>query len=92
MAELHDNQDNVLAAETTDRRIVESPIEVHERIIGSLDNYFCAGTIARCALVRRAWLPFSRYKLYFAVRLKYRRQWTAFERLMSSSTSASIVE
>lgn len=90
MTDLGDTQENALAIETADERIIEVPIEIYEHVIGSLDNFFNAGTIANCAVVCRAWLPYSRYKLYRAVHLYFHRQWTCFERLMPPSISPNI--
>lgn len=70
-----------------ERQTVELPIEIHEHILGFLDNWKDAGTIARCALVCRRWLPFSRFKLYFIVELRNRQQWTSFKHLVLESTS-----
>lgn len=66
------------------------PIEVHERIIGSLDNCTESGTIAACALVCRTWLPFSRFKLYYIIELRRRRQWVAFKNLILHAHSVAI--
>lgn len=57
---------------------VRLPLEMHEHIIGFLDNETELGTIARCALVCRAWLPFSRYKLYYRIFLSHCVQWYRF--------------
>ena len=70
---------------------MELPINIHERTIGFLESGEDVPTIARCALVCRAWLPFSRFKLYYVVCLDSRGQWTCFKRLLSRSTSPSIV-
>lgn len=86
-------QDNTLTsiAEVVETRIIELPIEIHEYIIGFLNNEHSSGTIANCALVCRRWLPFSRFKLYFIVSLDCSRQWTAFEHLMELPASSNIL-
>lgn len=71
---------------TAEPRTVQLPIEVHERIIGFLDNYNASGSIAVCALVCRSWLPFSRFKLYYSINLFYRRQWVAFHLMLHSNS------
>lgn len=73
------------------RQVVELPLKLHHYIIAFLKNGSDAGTIAKCALVCRRWLPFSQSKLYDDVWLNYRRQWISFECLMLKPPS-SIVE
>lgn len=65
-----------LGLKSEENRIVRFPIEIHEEIIGFfLDNWFHAGTIAtHCAPVCRAWLPYSRRKLYSSIDFEYCRQ------------------
>lgn len=55
------------------------PLELHGYIIDSFDNETDSGTIARCALVCHAWLPFSRSKLYRKICLTSRMQWGQFK-------------
>lgn len=55
------------------------PIEMHHHIIDSLENETDSRTIAHCALVCRAWLPFSRSKLYRRIDLRSRLQWNRFK-------------
>lgn len=74
------------AAGAVETRTVRLPTEVHECIIGFLDSYNTTGTIAACALVCRAWLPFSRFKLYYTISLFYRRQWVAFHLTLHSKS------
>ena len=64
-------------------RVVEVPLELHEYIISFLDNWTETAQIAKCALVCRRWLHFSRFKLYFLVQLDRRHQWTAFKHVVS---------
>lgn len=74
-----------------ERKIVELPIELYEYIIAFLDSRSDSSTIMKCALVCRAWLPFSRSKLFHIVVLSSARQWTRFETLLSPSASSAIV-
>ena len=74
-----------------ERHTVELPIELHEHIIGLLDSYHDAGTLANCALVCRQWLPSSRSKLYHVVALNSSKSWAAFQRHMSLSATSVIV-
>lgn len=70
--------DNSQLATVQDRGlIVKLPIEIQERTIGFVDRQ-CAATIANCARVCHAWLPFSRYKLYDEIVLRHRGQWDSF--------------
>lgn len=55
------------------------PLEMHGYIIDSFDNETDSGTIACCALVCHAWLPFSRSKLYRKICLTSRTQWDLFK-------------
>lgn len=75
-------EDRMFSNDATVKTPVLLPIELHEHIIGFLDSWYDAGTIANCALVCSAWVPFSRYKLYFLVKLRYRQQWIAFKNLV----------
>lgn len=71
-------------------RIVRLPTEVHERIIGFLDSPDENATVAACALVCRAWLPFSRFKLYYIIYLQYPWRWFSFRKFTLHSKSAAI--
>lgn len=59
---------------------VRLPIEIHEKIISFLHDEGWA--IAKCALVCRTWLPFSRSLLYDEVHLVCRYQYCRFLRLL----------
>ena len=83
-------QDNALVTETTEMHIVTLPTEIHACIIDSLSNQIDAGTIANCALVCRAWLPFSRHKLYSEVWLWDRRESIRFKEVMLHCKSEAI--
>lgn len=81
-------RDNISAARTVKRQRIKLPVEIEEYIIGFLENDdYLRGlpAIARCARVCRAWLPFSRYKLYYTVSLWSCEEWASFERAMSPS-------
>ena len=69
---VNDTRDDVPAAMTVERRVIKLPIEIEEYIISFLENIDPSGypseeglrAIARCPRVCRAWVPFSRFKLY----------------------------
>lgn len=74
-------------SELTGKRGFYMPLELHEHVIRSLDNWFHGGTIANCAIVCRAWLPASRRKLYSNIELRYCRQWNRFKNAVVTSSS-----
>ncbi|KAI0824551.1 hypothetical protein BC628DRAFT_420059 [Trametes gibbosa] len=59
------------------------PLELHEQIIDALrgDN----ATLLHCALTCRAWLPRSRYNLYFEVAPQHHAQLTRLTQTLRSS-------
>lgn len=87
-----DTQSNTPATGLVEGPTVRLPIELQEFIIDSLDNYDDAGTIAKCALVCRTWLPFSRYKLYSEVSLRYCQKWCQFKDILLRYKSEAIEE
>ena len=76
-------EDYASATGAVQRLIDMLPMEIHACIIESLDNEEDVGTIASCALVCRAWLPFCRRKLYCEdseLNLRLRPQWVQFNK------------
>ena len=69
----HVVENDVPAARTVERQRIKLPVEIEEYIIGYLDSNDTESgrTVARCARVCRAWLPFSRYKLYYIVKINW---------------------
>lgn len=83
-------QNNTTATVTVEKPMIELPLEIYAYIIDSLDHEENASTIANCALVCRAWLPFSRHKLYSAIDLRYHRQWISFRDFVLQSKSETV--
>ena len=77
-----DIKDYESATGAVQRLIDTLPTEIHACIIDSFNNYCDAGTILNCALVCRAWLPFSLHKLYSEVHLRYRRESILFKEVV----------
>lgn len=85
-------RDDVPEAGIVERQKIKLPVKIEKYIIGFLDNHDYEDglpTIARCARVCRAWLPFSRFKLYYIVELRRRSQWDSFERAMLPSSGVA---
>lgn len=90
---LSDTQVDVPILELQERRIIKLPTEVEEYIISLLENdYWTTETIAACARVCRAWLPYSRFKLYYIIELRHRQQWVPLENLLSGFVLSNVVE
>ena len=69
----------------TNRRITHRDSSL--QVIAFLNGPKDAGTIANCSLVCRAWLDFSRSKLHLEVKLNYRHQWIAFDKIIQDPTA-----
>lgn len=82
MDKMSDCRNASLAVETTNSSKVKLSIELHERIISFFDVDWDQKSIARCARVCHAWLPYSRYKLFHTVPLRNYQHWNRFKRLV----------
>lgn len=65
---------------------VRFPLEIPEYILSFLDTTDDISCIAACALVCRAWFPFSRKKLFHSIRIDRLVRWIAFEDTVLSSS------
>lgn len=86
-----DVQRVISTTEVDEEKIVELPVEIHIHVIEFLDSERDIVTLTNCARVCRAWLPYSRSKLYQIVVLDDFHQWTRFLRLLAYVETGSSV-
>lgn len=84
-------QDNGLAVEKTENRVITLPTEIHACIIDFLDGVYNVKTILSCMLVCRAWLPFSRQRLYSKASFGDRQRWNRFKDVVLRCKSEAII-